>query len=170
MSNKYKRPILTTILDIIGIICLIVGALCILDGVFETKIMAVAAGAALAVSAIFYIGLGQVIDFLGRSAFFSEELLDHVEREITPRIKNVEVILSSPARTSPTLQPSGAGASAPKKSQYFYSLKGSQEGPFDADEIKLFREQGLIDDETPIFRAGDKEWLKFRLFPDLVRS
>jgi len=75
MSKPYSRTILSSIFDILGALVLIGAGITIFGGfVSEGERYLVGAGIAGVVIAIFYFGVAQVIDFLGRTAHNTERL------------------------------------------------------------------------------------------------
>ncbi len=67
----------------------------------------------------------------------------HCGRDIAP---------SQPVQT--TLSSSGA--------RYYYSTDGGeQQGPVDANDLKLMRQDGLVTDETLVIREGESQWRSY---------
>ena len=46
--------------------------------------------------------------------------------------------------------------------RFYYSTGGEQQGPVDASDLRLMRQDGLITDDTPVIREGESEWRTFR--------
>lgn len=47
--------------------------------------------------------------------------------------------------------------------RYYFSTDGEQhQGPMDASDLKLLREDNLITDDTLMIREGESEWRSFR--------
>jgi hypothetical protein len=54
---------------------------------------------------------------------------------------------------------------------YYYAADEGDMGPHTAEDIREFREAGMVIDDTLIFREGDTQWRACKYFPDLlVRS
>ena len=53
--------------------------------------------------------------------------------------------------------------------RYYYSTNGEQLGPVDASDLRMMRKDGLISDDTPVFREGEAEWRSFRDYLALNR-
>jgi hypothetical protein len=53
--------------------------------------------------------------------------------------------------------------------RYYYSTNGEQLGPVDASDLRMMRKDGLITDDTPVFREGEAEWRRFRDYLALNR-
>ena len=48
------------------------------------------------------------------------------------------------------------------KEKFYYSTNGKQEGPVDADDLKLLWQEGIITNNTHVIREGDPEWRGIR--------
>jgi len=46
--------------------------------------------------------------------------------------------------------------------RFYYSTGGEQQGPVDASDLRLMRQDGPITDDTPVIREGESEWRTFR--------
>ena len=163
MSTSYKRPILSTIFDFLGAIVLIGGGICIVGGFVSTgERYLIGSGIAGIVVAIFYFGVAQVIDFLGRTAFATNRLATIIEINIVEHIKRIESRLDSST-------PIRVRVDQPKqdKPRFHYMANETQEGPFTAAEMHEFRESGVVTPRTQVFRDGDSNWRTFKDFPEL---
>lgn len=58
-------------------------------------------------------------------------------------------------------------ASAQPKTPYYYSTDGTVQGPLTAADLRSFREDGLITDNTPVRREGESQWSTFRDYAEL---
>lgn len=165
---KYSRPILSRIFDLFACIVFVGAGLCaVAFFAGETQPGLLGAGA-LIVAGIIYIGIGQVIDYLARTAYNTSELLRLAENNAVSQAV-AQASLPAAAAHAPAPFKSPAKSAPRKFSKYFYSVDGGQEGPFEAFEIKSFRDEGVITDSTPVIMEGDSEWRTFRHYPDLVR-
>jgi hypothetical protein len=70
---------------------------------------------------------------------------------------------STPAATPMTTTLSSSNV------RYYYSTNGEQLGPVDASDLRMMRKDGLITDDTPVFREGEAEWRSFRDYLALNR-
>jgi hypothetical protein len=161
MSTTHKTPLLTSIFYILGIATLAGGivsgvVICIVDSFTEGIVLAFASFFA----GIIYIGVGQAVDFLARTAHSTDRLCTILETSITERLRAIESNSTSPV--SPTTLSSS-------KVRYYYSTNGEQQGPVDASDLRLMRKDGLITDDTPVFREGESQWRKFRDYLALSR-
>ena len=153
MSTKYKRPILTSIFYILGALVLIGAVFCLFFGWFVE-------GGAVALVGVIYFGIGQVVDYLARTAHSTDRLCTILETSITERLRAIET--SSYTRVAPTV-------SSTSKAGYFYSTDGSQQGPVDATDLRMMRKDGLVADDTPVLREGETVWRSFRDYLALSR-
>lgn len=53
--------------------------------------------------------------------------------------------------------------------RFYYSTGGEQQGPVDASDLRLMRQDGLITDDTLVIREGESEWRTFRDYLSLSR-
>ena len=122
------------------------------------------AGIATIIGCIFagivYIGIGQAVDYLARTAFNSARLCIILETSITERLRAIESSSSVPV--TPTI-------SSSSKANYFYSTDGTQQGPVDATDLRMMRKDGLITDDTPVLREGETQWRVFKDYLALSR-
>jgi hypothetical protein len=161
MSKTHETPILTRVLFIFGALtaigAVIVGViLCVSDSVSAGFI--VISGGVFA--GIIYIGIGQAVDYLARTAFSTDRLCIILETSITERLRAIES--SSYTPVAPT-------TSSTSKVGYFYSTDGSQQGPVDATDLRMMRKDGLVTDDTPVLREGETAWRTFRDYLALSR-
>ena len=160
MSTKHETPILTRVLYVFGVATIIIGV--ISGGVICAE--SLSTGITIIIGSIFagiiYIGIGQAVDFLARTAFSTDRLCTILETSITERLRAIESS-SSAAPVAPTL----AGSSA----RYYYSTNGEQTGPVDATDLRMMRKDGLVTDDTAVLREGETAWRKFRDYLALSR-
>ena len=149
--KKYSRPILSVIFDLLGAVCFVGGgfalvAACMIQGsngqIFLSGIVSIVVG-------IVYIGFGQVVDFLARTAYNTGVLVDL-------------------ARTSPASAPLRQETAKPAQAspKYYYSNTGIQEGPFDEDDIRTLVQGGTITSSSVLIREGETQWRKVSQFPE----
>ncbi len=162
MNAKHETPILTRVLCIFGVATIIVaviggGVICAGESLSE--------GIAIIVGGIFagiiYIGIGQAVDFLARTAYSTSRLCTILETSITDRLRAIENSVPASSVT-PT-------ASSSSKAGYYFSTNGEQQGPVEASDLRLMRKDGLITDDTPVLREGESEWRRFRDYLALNR-
>jgi hypothetical protein len=160
MNKTHETPILTRVLQVFGVATIIIG---VIAGVVICADSA-SAGIAVIVGSIFtgiiYIGIAQAVDYLARTAFSTDRLCTILDTSITERLRAIESSSYSP--TAPT-------TSSTSKVGYFYSTDGSQQGPVDANDLRMMRKDGLITDDTAVLREGETEWRKFRDYLALIR-
>jgi hypothetical protein len=162
MTTKHETPILTRVLYIFGAVTIIgavigVGVICAAESLSEG--IAVAIGGVFA--GIIYIGIGQAVDYLARTAHSTDRFCTILETSITERLRAIENSCSAPP-VAPT-------TSVSSKAGYYYSTDGVQEGPVDASDLRLMRKDGLITDDTPVLRDGESQWRRFRDYLALNR-
>ena len=150
MSTKYKRPILTSIFNILGMLALIGAVLCLFQS-FD-------AGVTVAVAGVIYFGIGQAVDYLARTAHSTDRLCTLFETSVADRLRSIESSLSA----------SSSAASQPTKA-YYFSTDGQQQGPVSATDLRGMRKDGLIADDTPVLRDGETQWRTFQDFLALTR-
>lgn len=161
MTKSHETPILTRVLYIFGMLT-IIGA--VIVGVILCVSDSVGAGFAVISGGVFagviYIGIGQAVNYLARTAFSTDRLCTIFETSITERLRAIES--SSYTPVAPT-------TSSPSKVGYFYSTDGSQQGPVDATDLRMMRKDGLVADDTPVLREGETAWRTFRDYLALSR-
>jgi hypothetical protein len=160
MSTKHEIPILTRVLYVFGALTIIGavigGAILCADSL--TAGIAVISGGLFA--GVIYIGIGQAVDFLARTAISTGRLCTILETSITERLRAIESG-SSASPVTPT--PSGSTV------KYYYSTNGEQQGPIDASDLRMMRKDGLVTDDTPVLREGEAAWRRFRDYLALSR-
>ena len=153
MSTKHATPILTRVLYYFGVATIVFGviggAVICADSLSEG--IAVIIGSIFA--GIIYIGIGQSVDFLARTAFSTDRVCTILETSITERLRAIE----SSSSASP-VAPALAGSTV----RYYYSTNGEQQGLVDASDLRMMRKDGLVTDDTPVLREGESDWRKFR--------
>src|SRR5579859_854666 len=133
MTTKHETPILTGVLYVFGVIT-IVGA--IIGGAVLSVAESVGEGVGLILGGIFagivYIGIGQVVDYLARTAHSTERACAIMETSMLRLSKSIEVLLSStkPAAQKKNIPPPPAKPSNRPPSVYHFVLDGSDQGPF----------------------------------------
>src|SRR5258708_2998315 len=121
-SSKYSRPILSTIFDFIGALVFFLGVVSIVVGFRSGTSFAwsfFTSGAACILAAFIYFGIAQVVDFLARSAYFTEENYLQLTKIVSalPMFEQAAKAMVAP-RTNGTKS----------RSRYYYSNGGNQEG------------------------------------------
>jgi GYF domain 2 len=139
-SMKYERPILTKVLYPFGVATIIIGviagAVICADSLSEG--IAIITGSIFA--GIIYIGIGQAVDFLARTAFSTDRVCTIMETSMT----NIQP-------PSPTTSPRPAAV-------FHFVLDGVNKGPLTSAEMQDFYKRGLIAGNTPVFREGEVKW------------
>ncbi|HZL14456.1 MAG TPA: DUF4339 domain-containing protein [Verrucomicrobiae bacterium] len=162
MNTKHETPILTRVLYVFGVATIILaviggGVICAAESASE--------GVAVIIGGIFagiiYIGIGQAVDYLARTAHSTDRLCSILETSITERLRAIENNSYAPP-VAPT-------TSSSSKVGYYYSTDGEQQGPVDASDLRLMRKDNLITDDTPVLREGESEWRRFRDYLALSR-
>ena len=164
MSKPYTRPLLSKVFALIALACGLVAVFAMLAAIVDTSNGHSGHGgwfaAVVSISlAAIYLGIGEVIAFLGRASHRSERIASLLADELGPQLKRIEDLLGSPART----------AAPSTKDEYFYAKDGAEAGPFTAADIRSLRAEGAITDTTSVFRTGDKDWQPLNQFPDLTK-
>jgi hypothetical protein len=165
MPKSYKRPVMTAVFECIAGAAFIAGVFAFIAAWVDSSSSqsgapSAIAGAVCVIMAAVYYGIGQVIDFLGRASFRSDQIRALLEEQLLPRLKAADTGFSSLPRVAPS----------PPAPEYFYSKEGKEEGPFSATELQGFRAKGVISDTTPVFRTGEKDWVPLSQFPDLAKA
>lgn len=154
--KNYKTPILTSVFNIFGMVCLFVAGL----GLIGLTILLVSAiskktnesfavfgfGLGLQLSLIFtgliQIGIAQAIDFLGRTAHATNYLCNLVEVNLVRQIQALEKSFNSNgsiSNKSSAVKSSTRHEQGTKKNivqpiqdsaQYYYSIDGKTSGPY----------------------------------------
>jgi hypothetical protein len=68
---------------------------------------------------------------------------------------------TTPAAAPPAPLPAGVNA------RYYYAINGQHEGPIEAADLKLMRQDGLITADMPVLREGESQWRRFGDYPEL---
>lgn len=107
MSKLYKRPVISTAFECIGGAAFIAGAFAFIAAFVDTSnghtgVPGSVAGTVCVIMAAVYIGIGQVIDFLGRASHRSEQIGALLVEEIIPRLKAMDTRLTSPPSVAPS--------------------------------------------------------------------
>lgn len=161
MNAKHNTPILTSLLYIFGALTL---AFAVIGGVVICAIESLSEGFIIIAGGLFgglvYIGIGQAVDYLARTAFSTDRICTILETSISERLRAIENSNSTPP-VAPTTVPSKVG--------YYYSTEGTQQGPVDATDLRMMRKDGLITDDTPVLREGETQWQRFRDYLALSR-
>jgi hypothetical protein len=111
-------------------------------------------------AALIYIGIAQAVDFLARAADSTNRVCAILENSITERLRAIENS-SFVSQVPPRLGRSNG--------RYFYSPHKEQQEPVEACDLRLLRTDGLVTDDTPIFRGGESKRLRFRDYLALNR-
>ena len=178
--KSYKTPILSSVFYFLGSLVLLGALLWVVVGIIlagETRsalplLPAIGVALALVFAALIYFGVAQAIEYLGRTAHSTNRLCTLIETTLGQRIQSIEQRLSS--ATPILVRMDNISTAAPSSGArggavYHYSTDGTLEGPFTATELKKFRSDGVITDDTQVFREGDSQWRAYREFPDFVR-
>lgn len=156
MSTKHERPILTRLLYIFGVLTILGGAI---GGALICS-ESMNSGIAMIVVGLFaggiYIGIGQAVDYLARTAHATDQLTSLLESSIAQRLESIENRLSPATpllvRLDSTPPPPAA------RTAYFYSIDGTKEGPLPGNEMRRLWGEGVLRDDTPVLRDGDSQW------------
>lgn len=161
MNKTHESPILTRVLYIYGFLTIVFA---IIGGVVVCFTDSVSIGVGICIggsfTGIIYIGIGQAVDYLARTAHSTEQLCTILETSITNRLRAIEN--SSYTPVAPT-------TSSNSKASYYYTTDGTQQGPVDATDLRMMRKDGLVTDDTPVLREGETQWRKFRDYLALSR-
>lgn len=161
MSAKHETPVLTTILYVLGAVSILIafiggGFICMAESSAEG--IAVIGGGIF--TGIIYLGIGQIVDYLARTAFSTARLCAMLEASVPARAPAPDTSLSATVI---------APATASSKARYYYSVDGEQQGPVEASDLRMMRKDGLITEDAPVLREGEAEWRKFRDYAALNR-
>lgn len=171
MTNGYKTPVLATLFGILGILAglgfiILLGFALVMAIDSKSIVMALPnfflAGWAL-LATIIYFGIGQILDAICRTAYFTQRNTDLLERmsrgqEITQQ-SLAQILANGPA--------SGASPLPPAEPRgYYYVHDGKVEGPHPEATIRRLYNSGEITGETLAMRKGDRDWVPLsQLFP-----
>ncbi len=171
MTNGYKSPVLATLFGVVGILAGL-GCLVLLGFALVTAIDAGSVRSALPTSflagwtllaTIIFFGVGQVLDAICRTAFFTQRNTDLLEKmtrtqEITQQ--SLGHLLASTGKPGTHLSP------PPEPRGYYYVHDGKVEGPHPEAAIRRLFNSGEIGAETLAMRKGDHDWVPLsQLFP-----
>jgi hypothetical protein len=157
MNVKYESPLLTRVLYTFGaltIIAAVIGGAMICANDSMSEGIAIICGGIFA--GIIYIGIGQAVSYLARTAFATDNLNTALETLVMKRLEAIEERLSPATpllvRVDSTPPPPSA------QNAYFYSDAGTKTGPFSSSEMRQFWAGGVIRDDTSVLRDGDPQW------------
>jgi hypothetical protein len=157
MNAKYESPILTRVLYTFGaltIIAAIIGGAMICANDSTSEGIAIICGGVFA--GIIYIGIGQAVSYLARTAFSTNNLQTAIETLVVKRLEAIEERLSP---TTPLLVRVDSTPPPPSaKNTYFYSDAGTKTGPFSSSEMRQLWADSVIRDDTSVLRDGDTQW------------
>ena len=80
-TAEFKRPILTTVFNAVGVVHLILGVLCGFLGATNHEPLAVVYGAAIAAASVFPFGIAQIVYFIARISFNTERTVELLKRK-----------------------------------------------------------------------------------------
>jgi hypothetical protein len=167
MADKtYKKPILSSICEVIGVACFLLGAggfiwvLVKLIGIEpglhrynqDGSGPLMAASLCLFFSSIICFGIAQAIDFLGRTADNTSKSYDVLQKLDDASLQ--EHVLARRHRKE-LLDTLGAIGSPTSVSYY---LEDNPEEPVSLSTLNEMYSTGGIDESTPVFREGDSDW------------
>lgn len=173
-APHYKEPILTLIFRLLGMLFGILAGLAFIAGIvmvatghgsLEAVMLQVFPAFVLTtISAIIYLGLGQVIDFLGKTAHATASISQSqaaMLASINDRLAAIQNRLEQGQPFKVKQIESGVGSVAnPDDLIYFYlNSESVQEGPVSQNDLISFLETGLIGRETLVLRDGEDEWI-----------
>jgi hypothetical protein len=169
MKITRESPILTRVLDTFGWVTIILGviggvAMCVTESMTEGIVIIV--GGVFA--GIIYIGIAQAVDYLARTAHFTERLCTTLETSMLRLSKSIEFALvsSKPSTQKKSIPPPPPPSPRPP-AVYHFVLDGSDQGPFTHIDMRDFRAASVVADDTPVFREGEAEWRTYRDFSEL---
>jgi hypothetical protein len=172
-ANPYKEPILTLIFRLLGMLfailavgSLLVGIVIIATGQGSSQTVFLQVFPAFAMTMIFaviYFGIGQVIDFLGKTAHATTHMAQSQDAKLASIGDRLEAIRNRLEQGAPLKveQFTSIGDSTPNPDDliYFYlNTEEAQEGPVSRNDLASFLETGLITRETLVLRDGESEW------------
>jgi GYF domain 2 len=155
MSTTHETPILTRVLYTFGALT-IIGAV-IIGGVmiyFDSLSAGIAVIAGGLFAGIVYIGIGQTVDYLARTAHATDQLSAVLQGSIAQRLESIEGRLSPPLLVRVDTTPPSPAA----RSSYYFSLDGTKQGPLPASEMRRLWGGGVLRDDTPVLRDGETQW------------
>jgi GYF domain 2 len=121
---------------------------------------------------IIYIGIGQAVDFLARTAFSTDRACTIMETSMLRLSKSIEIALAStkPSAQKKNIPPPPPTSSPRPPAVYHFVLDDTDQGPFTHIDMQDFRSAGVIADDTPVFRDGETEWRTYRDFQELTAA
>ena len=171
MAKEHEEPILTKLLYVFGLVT-IVGA--IIGAVICTAQQSTGVGIAVGIGGVFagivYIGIGQAVDYLARTAQSAERLRTIMETSLLRQLKSFEILLSAakPSGQKKDIPPPPAQATTRLPAVFHFALDGANQGPFTSIDMRDFRAAGVVSDDTPVFREGEAEWRTYSGFQELT--
>src|SRR6218665_633560 len=95
MRPKYSRPILSRVFDAFAVIAFL-GAMVSIVGAFVLdplyRMPGISAAVGLIFTGVVYFGIGQVIDSLGRSAYFAEISAECAEKQLAEAVRQTALL------------------------------------------------------------------------------
>jgi hypothetical protein len=154
--KKHETPILTRVLytfAALTIIGAVVGGVMICSDSVSEGIAVIVGGL---FAGVIYIGIGQAVDYLARTAHATDQLSTILETSITQRLESIEGRLSPSTsllvRVDSTPPPPNA------RTEFYYSTDGTKQGPASANDMRLLWGNGVVRDDTPVIRDGESQW------------
>jgi hypothetical protein len=145
----------------------------VISGVVICANDSASAGIAIIIGSIFagiiYIGIAQTVDYLARTAFFTDRLCTIMESSMRIQSKSVEA-LTRPSADKKSIPPPPPPPMPTTRTPavYHFAMDGSNQGPFTHIDMKDFRAAGVVVDDTPVFCDGEAEWRTYRDFQELI--
>jgi len=107
MNKLYKRPITATVFECLGGAAFIAGVFAFIAALVDSSnaqsgVPAAIAGAVCVIMAAVYIGIGQVIAFLGRATYRSEQIGSILVEEVLPQLKGMDTRVGDPSHVAST--------------------------------------------------------------------
>jgi hypothetical protein len=172
-TNPYKEPILTIIFRLLGMLfailavgSLIVGIVIIATGQGSSQTVFLQVFPAFAITMLFaviYFGVGQAIDFLGKTAHATTHMAQSQDAKLASIVDRLQAIRNRLEQGAPFkvegVDPVAGTAPGPDDLIFSYlNSDGIQEGPVSQNDLVLFLETGLITPETLVLRDGQADW------------
>jgi hypothetical protein len=161
MSTEYQKPILTSLLNFLGVVIILgtvtMSALKMASNAWGDAFSIIIGGI---LAGLIYLGVGQAVDYLARTAHATTQLTTLLQSSIAPRLENIEGRLSpsNPVVVRIDTLPFPPSATT----AYYYYTNGSKHGPVPASQVRQLWGDGMIQDESPLLREGDTEWRTYR--------
>ena len=169
-SMKHETPILTRVLYAFGVATIVIGvisgAVICADSLSEGIVVII--GSIFA--GIIYIGIGQAVDFLARTAFSTDRVCTIMETSMLRLSKSIEIVLAStkPSAQKKNIPPPPQPSSPRPPAVYRFVLDGAEQGPYTHIDMRDFRSAGVVADDTPVFCDGETDWRTYRDFHELT--